>query len=139
MPDRILVIDDDVELCSLVSEYLESEGFQVESVYDGKRGLERALGGDYVLVVLDVMLPGLNGFEVLRRIRDTSHIPVLLLTARGEDVARIVGLDIGAVSPSEIAISIVAELIAVKHGKIGSRVAAERTMRWTPPRTTSPA
>lgn len=96
MADRILVIDDDVELCSLVAEYLESEGFQVESVYDGKRGLERALDGDYVLVVLDVMLPGLNGFEVLRRIRDTSHLPVLLLTARGEDVDRIVGLEIGA-------------------------------------------
>lgn len=96
MADRVLVIDDDVELCSLVSEYLASEGFQVESVYDGKRGLERALSAEYILVVLDVMLPGLNGFEVLRRIRDTSHIPVLLLTARGEDVDRIVGLEIGA-------------------------------------------
>ena len=96
MADRILVIDDDVELCSLVSEYLESEGFQVESVYDGKRGLDRALSGDHILVVLDVMLPGMNGFEVLRKLRETSHIPVLLLTARGEDVDRIVGLEIGA-------------------------------------------
>src|SRR6266550_5480682 len=94
--DRILVIDDDVELCSLVSEYLEPEGFQVESAPDGTRGLEQALSGDHLLVVLDVMLPNLNGFEVLRRIRDKSRIPVLLLTARGEDVDRIVGLEIGA-------------------------------------------
>jgi DNA-binding response OmpR family regulator len=94
--DRILVIDDDVELCSLVSEYLQSEGFQIECVHNGESGLERALAGDQVLVVLDVMLPGLNGFDVLRRIRDASNIPVLLLTARGEDVDRIVGLEIGA-------------------------------------------
>ena len=94
--DRILVIDDDVELCSLVSEYLQSEGFQIECVHNGESGLERALAGDQVLVVLDVMLPGLNGFDVLRRSRDASNIPVLLLTARGEDVDRIVGLEIGA-------------------------------------------
>src|SRR5690242_11541173 len=94
--DRILVIDDDIELCSLVSEYLEPEGFQVESASDGRRGLELALSGEHLLVVLDVMLPGLNGFEVLRRLRDKSKIPVLLLTARGEDVDRIVGLEIGA-------------------------------------------
>jgi DNA-binding response OmpR family regulator len=65
--DRILVIDDDVELCSLVGEYLEPEGFQLESVYDGNRGLDRALSGDHLLVVLDVMLPGMNGFDVSRR------------------------------------------------------------------------
>src|SRR2546430_17537434 len=94
--DRILVIDDDVELCSVVSEYLQPEGFQVESAHDGERGLERALSGDHLLIVLDVMLPKLNGFEVLRRIRRTSRLPVLLLTARGEDVDRIVGLEIGA-------------------------------------------
>src|SRR5271167_4869901 len=94
--DRILVIDDDVELCSLVEEYLEPEGFQIEAVHDGNRGLDRALSGDHLLVVLDVMLPGMNGFDVLRRIRNTSRIPVLLLTARGEDVDRIVGLEIGA-------------------------------------------
>ena len=94
--DRVLVIDDDVELCGLVAEYLGPEGFSVESVVDGIRGLDRALNGDHLLVVLDVMLPGLNGFEVLRRIRAKSRIPVLLLTARGEDVDRIVGLEIGA-------------------------------------------
>jgi two-component system response regulator CpxR len=94
--DRILIIDDDFELCSLVSEYLEPEGFKVESVHDGETGLQRALNGNYLLVVLDVMLPGMSGFDVLRRIRATSRVPVLLLTARGEDVDRIVGLEIGA-------------------------------------------
>jgi len=94
--DRILVIDDDVELCHLVREYLATEGFQVECMHDGTRGLERAINGEHLLIVLDVMLPGLNGFDVLRRIRDKSHVPVLLLTARGEDVDRIVGLEIGA-------------------------------------------
>jgi DNA-binding response OmpR family regulator len=94
--DSILVIDDDVELCSLVSEYLRPEGFQVESAHDGNSGLARALSGEHTLVVLDVMLPRLNGFDVLRKLRDSSRIPVLLLTARGEDVDRIVGLEIGA-------------------------------------------
>jgi len=94
--ERILVVDDDVELCSLVSEYLRPEGFQVDAVHEGKAGLSMATSGDYLLAVLDVMLPGMNGFDVLRRIRNTSRVPVLLLTARGEDVDRIVGLEIGA-------------------------------------------
>src|SRR5271168_5092231 len=94
--ERILVIDDDVELCTLVSEYLQAEGFVVDCVHDGESGLQRASGGDHLLVVLEVMLPGINGFEVFRRIRATSRLPVLLLTARGEDVDRIVGLEIGA-------------------------------------------
>jgi len=94
--DRILVIDDDVALCELVTEYLTPLGFGVESVHDGERGAERALHGEHSIVVLDVMLPGANGFEVLRRIRSSSRIPVLMLTARGDDVDRIVGLEIGA-------------------------------------------
>jgi two-component system, OmpR family, response regulator CpxR len=94
--ERILVIDDDVELCTLVGEYLQAEGFAVEAAHDGESGLQRSAEGDYLLVVLDVMLPGINGFEVLRRLRATSRLPVLLLTARGEDVDRIVGLEIGA-------------------------------------------
>ena len=94
--ERILIIDDDVELCTLVGEYLQAEGFVVEAAHDGESGLQRATGGGYLLIVLDVMLPGINGFEVLRRIRATSRLPVLLLTARGEDVDRIVGLEIGA-------------------------------------------
>src|SRR5258705_5107970 len=94
--DCILVVDDDIELCGLVQEYLTSEGFKSEAVHDGELGLQRGLSGEYALAVLDVMLPGINGFEVLRRLRSVSKIPVLLLTARGEDVYRIVGLEIGA-------------------------------------------
>ncbi len=94
--DQILIIDDDVALCELVTEYLEPHEFQIKSVHRGDAGAEAALSGDYALVVLDVMLPGLNGFEVLRRIRAESKVPVLMLTARGDDVDRIVGLEIGA-------------------------------------------
>ena len=88
---RILVVDDDVELCELVAEYLTPEGFEVEAVYDGIRGIESALSGEYSLAILDVMLPGMQGFEVLRQIRAKSRLPVIMLTARGEDVDRIVG------------------------------------------------
>ena len=94
--DRVLVVDDDVELCELVSEYLGSEGFNVEAVHDGVSGLDRAQSGQYSLVILDVMLPGMNGLDVLRHLREKSRVPVLILTARGEDVDRIVGLEIGA-------------------------------------------
>jgi len=94
--ERILVIDDDIELCALVAEYLAGEGFQAECIHAGDVGLQRALKAEHILLVLDVMLPGLNGFEVLRRLRATSRMPVLLLTARGEDVDRILGLELGA-------------------------------------------
>jgi DNA-binding response OmpR family regulator len=94
--DKILIIDDDVALGELVTEYLEPLGFEIELVHRGDAGAERALAGEHSLVVLDVMLPGLNGFEVLRRIRAESKIPVLMLTARGDDIDRIVGLEIGA-------------------------------------------
>jgi two-component system, OmpR family, response regulator CpxR len=93
---KILIIDDDVELCELVEEYLSREGFEVEAVHNGDKGLERALSGDHALIVLDLMLPGMMGLDVLRRLRSESRIPVLILTARGEDVDRIVGLEIGA-------------------------------------------
>jgi two-component system response regulator CpxR len=93
---RLLVVDDDVELCSLLGEFLHREGYTVECVHDGKTGLDKALQSDYDLVILDVMLPGLDGFEILKRIRIQSRVPVLMLTARGEDVDRIVGLEIGA-------------------------------------------
>ena len=94
--DRILIIDDDIALCELVTEYLGPLGFEIESVHRGDAGAERALAGKHSIIVLDVMLPGLNGFEVLRRIRTESKVPVLMLTARGDDVDRIVGLEIGA-------------------------------------------
>src|SRR5438132_1442698 len=94
--DHILIIDDDIALCELITEYLGPLGFEIESVHRGDTGAERALAGKQSIIVLDVMLPGLNGFEVLRRIRTQSRVPVLMLTARGDDVDRIVGLELGA-------------------------------------------
>jgi len=94
--NRILVIDDDIELCELLSEYLQPEGFAVTFAHDGETGAENILNGDYSLVILDIMLPRINGFEVLSRIRAQSRVPVIMLTARGEDVDRIVGLEMGA-------------------------------------------
>jgi len=94
--ERVLVIDDDVGLCELVEEYLGPEGYDVEATHNGERGIDRALSNEHSLVILDVMLPGMHGFDVLRRIRAKSRIPVLMLTARGDDVDRIVGLEIGA-------------------------------------------
>ena len=94
--ERILIVDDDVDLFQLVKQFLEPEGFQVEGAHDGPKGLERALSGDYSLIVLDIMLPDMGGLEVLRHVRQKSSVPVLILTARGEDVDRIIGLEIGA-------------------------------------------
>jgi two-component system response regulator CpxR len=94
--DRILIIDDDVELCGLIQEYLVAEGFGIECVHEGESGLQKAQTGSFLLIVLDVMLPGISGFDVLRQLRTKSRLPVLLLTARGEDVDRIVGLELGA-------------------------------------------
>jgi two-component system response regulator CpxR len=93
---HILVIDDDVELCKLVSRFLGAEGYFVQTVQTSRLGIECALSGDYDLVVLDVMLPDIDGFEVLRRVRAKSNTPVLMLTARGDDLDRILGLEMGA-------------------------------------------
>lgn len=93
---RILVVDDDEELCHLLSQYLLKEGFTVQAVHTGVSGVERALSGEHAVVILDVMLPDIKGFEVLRRIRAQSRIPVLMLTARGDDQDRILGLQMGA-------------------------------------------
>jgi two-component system response regulator CpxR len=93
---QLLLIDDDAELCALLGEFLKREGFTVDCEHEGNRGLERAGQPGVDLVVLDVMLPGIDGFEILRRLRTHSKVPVIMLTARGEDVDRIVGLEIGA-------------------------------------------
>lgn len=93
---RILVIDDDTELCELLTEYLQPEGFVVLIAHEAQEGLRLALSGEQDLVILDVMLPGMSGFDILRHIRVRSTVPVLMLTARGEDVDRIVGLEMGA-------------------------------------------
>ena len=94
--DRVLIIDDDIELCELLAARMNGEGFGIEAVHEGNLGLERALSREHSLVVLDLMLPGMGGLEVLRRVREQSPIPILILTARGEDVDRILGLEIGA-------------------------------------------
>src|SRR5688572_18633707 len=96
---RILVIDDDAELCELLAELLGEEGYAVESSGDGRAGLLRAQSEPFALVVLDIMLPSLNGFEVLTRLRQGkseqgASVPVIMLTAKGEDVDRIVGLEL---------------------------------------------
>lgn len=93
---RLLIADDDQELCVLLTEYLSSEGFDVECVHDGERAVERVLAENYDLMVLDLMMPKMNGFDALREVRKTQGIPVLMLTARGDDVDRIVGLEMGA-------------------------------------------
>jgi DNA-binding response OmpR family regulator len=94
--ERILVIDDDVELSDLLTEYLGREGYSVESAQAGDTGLKKALSFDYSLIVLDIMLPVINGFEVLQSIRKLRSTPVIMLTARGNDVDRVVGLEMGA-------------------------------------------
>ncbi len=93
---RLLMIDDDVKLCRLVKDYLEPLGYEVESVHTGPQGVEKVSSENYQAVILDVMLPGLDGFEVLRQIRRISSVPVLMLTALGDESDRIVGLEIGA-------------------------------------------
>src|SRR5260370_41300061 len=93
---RLLVVDDDAELCSLLQEFLRRGGYSVQCAHDGNAGLEQAQQGGSDLIILDVMLPGLDGFDILKRLRADSKVPVLMLTARGQDVDRIVGLELGA-------------------------------------------
>ncbi len=93
---RLLVIDDDRKLCRLIRDYLEPLGYAVAMAHTGPEGVERALAEPWQAVILDVMLPGFDGFEVLKRIRAKSDVPILMLTARGEEADRIVGLEIGA-------------------------------------------
>jgi DNA-binding response OmpR family regulator len=97
-PSRInvLIIDDDKKLCRLVKDYLEPMGYDVDAAHTGTHGLEKVLAGDFNVVILDVMMPEMDGFEVLKRLRKESDIPVLMLTARGDETDRIVGLEMGA-------------------------------------------
>lgn len=93
---KILLVDDDVKLSSMVKEYLEPLGYEIETAVTGKSGVEKAKNGEFDAVILDVMLPEMNGFEVLKEIRKTSAVPVLMLTALGDESDRIVGLELGA-------------------------------------------
>jgi len=129
--DRILIIDDDAELCALVARFLGSEGFAVDRAADGREGIERALAGSYVLIMLDVMMPDVSGFEVLRRIRACSRTPVLMLTARGDTHDRVRGLELGAddylpkpYDPSELAARIRAILRRAEFTLPGGAVSA---------------
>jgi DNA-binding response OmpR family regulator len=91
---RLRFIDDDTELCQLVADYLKPMGFEVEMEHDGERGADRATSEPWTAIILDVMLPGCDGFEVILRIRAKSKVPVMMLTVRGEEVDRIVGLEL---------------------------------------------
>lgn len=129
--NRILIIDDDAELCTLVARFLRSEGFDVERAVDGRHGIEQAVSGSYALVMLDVMMPGLSGFDVLRRIRARARTPVLMLTARGDTHDRVLGLELGAddylpkpYDPSELAARIRAILRRSESPPRGSAASA---------------
>jgi DNA-binding response OmpR family regulator len=131
----LLVIDDDLDLCAMLVEYLAPEGFLTLTAGTGPAGLEQLSRGPVDLVVLDVMLPELSGFEVLRRIRAASRVPVIMLTARGEEVDRVVGLELGAddylakpFSPREL----VARIRAVLRRMPGENVAGAGLIQWGP-------
>jgi two-component system response regulator CpxR len=95
-PITVLLVDDDLELCELMREFFAPRGVRLEPVHDGTRGLARALRGAFDLILLDVMMPGLDGFEVLRQVRRQSAVPVIMLTARAAQADRVAGLDAGA-------------------------------------------
>ena len=129
--NRILIIDDDGELCALVARFLGGEGFAVDRAADGHEGIGRALSGSYALIMLDVMMPDLSGFDVLRRIRACSRTPVLMLSARGDTHDRVLGLELGAddylpkpYDPSELAARIRAILRRSESPPPGSAASA---------------
>jgi DNA-binding response OmpR family regulator len=93
---RVLLVDDDRQLCAMLSEYLSADGFKVAAVHDGQAGVDEARSGAFDVVVMDITMPVIDGFEALRRLRAESAVPVLMLTARGDELDRIVGLEIGA-------------------------------------------
>ena len=93
---KILIVDDDSKLASLLAKYFGERGFCVETSYDGQSGIEKIASGGIDAVILDVMLPGADGFSVLKEIRKNSEVPVIMLTARGEELDRIIGLEMGA-------------------------------------------
>jgi DNA-binding response OmpR family regulator len=128
-PNRVLVIDDDAELCKLLSRFLGAEGFEVHATQSAIQGIQQGASAEYDLIILDVMLPEMDGFEVLRRFRAIGNTPVLMLTARGDDLDRILGLEMGAddylqkpFNPRELAARLRAILrrVASVHSGIGS-------------------
>lgn len=93
---KILLVDDDVELGTMLSQYLIAEGFDTSLVLTGKAGVEGALSGDYSAMILDIMLPDMSGIDVLRQVRQNGRLPVIMLTARGDNIDRVIGLEMGA-------------------------------------------
>src|SRR5262245_51737927 len=131
MPQRILLVDDDTRLHELLASYLEQNGFSVTIAPDGPRGLAALAAGTFEAVLLDVMMPGMDGIEVVRRIRAKSSIPILMLTARGDEADRVVGLEIGAddyiakpFSPRELLARLRAVLRRVGPDAAGERLVA---------------
>lgn len=131
----LLIVDDDQELCVMLAEYLVPEGFLTLTASTGPAGLEQLGRAAVDLVVLDVMLPELSGFEVLRRIRATSRVPVIMLTARGEEVDRVVGLEMGAddyLAKPFSARELVARIRAVLRRMPGEGQSASGLILWGP-------
>ena len=136
MNAQVLLVDDDIELAGLLRDYLARDGFAVDCAHDGESGASAAISGRYDIVVLDVTMPGLNGIQALSRIRASSQVPVLMLTARGDDADRIVGLELGAddyvpkpCTPRELAARLRAILKRVQAGKgAGVETAQERVV-----------
>ena len=126
---NILIIEDEIAIAELEKDYLELAGFQVEMVHDGKKGLEEALNGDYQFIILDLMLPMLDGFEICKQVREKKDIPILMVSAKKEDIDKIRGLGLGAddymtkpFSPSELVARVKAHLarydrLVKNHGK----------------------
>jgi two-component system, OmpR family, response regulator len=138
----VLLIDDDAELGRLLVEYLATDGFEAQAATDPERGVELALSGRFSIVVLDVMMPRLSGIEALRRIRASSRVPVLMLTAKGSDVDRIVGLELGAddyvpkpCTPRELAARLRAILRRVEGPSPSGPVTVGRLTLWPERRT----
>ena len=138
---KILLIDDDEALCELLAEYLAGEGFVVQAVHDGVQGEAQAIAGEWDAIILDVMLPGMNGFDVLKRVKPKTTTPVLMLTARGEDTDTVLGLELGAddyickpYSPREV-VARVKAVLRRTDGRQGLRAAglclAEETLGAT--------
>jgi len=93
---KILLVDDDLELGTMLSQYLIAEGFDATLVLSGKAGIEGAMSGDYSAMILDIMLPDMSGIDVLRQVRQISRLPVIMLTAKGDNIDRVIGLEMGA-------------------------------------------
>jgi len=137
---RVLQIDDDVELGEMLCEYLEQEGFEAKAVHDAEKGVREALTGEYAAVVLDVMLPDFSGVEALRRIRKRSRVPVLMLTAKGDPIDRVIGLELGAddyvpkpCTPRELVARLRAILRRVEEGdamRVEGPISAGKLTLW---------